>query len=148
MTDLTRALAAHPFCAGMADEHVRALAACASEVHFSDGQRVAREGQPADATYLLRAGRIVLRSGATIVETVEEDEVLGWSWLFPPSAWHVDADALGVVRAIRLDGPRLDAAMHADPAFGHALARRILRQVHRRLERARLRSLDVFGGAP
>jgi hypothetical protein len=36
--------------------------------------------------------------------------------------------------------------MHADPSFGHAFARHLLHAVHGRLARARLRSLDAFGG--
>jgi CRP-like cAMP-binding protein len=146
MSDLLSALQAHPFTSGLEPSHIEQIAACASEVRFAAGQTVATEGRAADATYLLRSGRVALRTGGQIVETVEDDEVLGWSWLFDGATWHVDATAMGAVHAIRLDGACLDAAMSAHPDFGHAFARRILHAVHRRLERARLRGLDVFGG--
>ncbi|MCB9678944.1 MAG: cyclic nucleotide-binding domain-containing protein [Alphaproteobacteria bacterium] len=146
MSDLANALGAHPFLAGLSDVHLAEIAACASDVRFTSGQVVAKEGRPADATYILRKGRVALKAGPHVVETVEDDEVLGWSWLFD-GVWHVDAVAVGEVDAIRLDGALLDAAMHRDATLGHALSRRILLLVHRRLERARLRSLDVFGVA-
>ncbi len=148
MSDLTHALAAHPFCQGLLPEHIARLATCATEQAFEVGDYLAREGHDADASYLIRSGRVALRSGRETLETVESDQLLGWSWLLDGTTWHVDAVAVLPVAALRLDGPALDAQMHLHPAFGHAFARQILRSVHQRLERARLRSLDVFGGSP
>jgi len=145
MADLSAQLRRHPFCAGLAPEHVEALASCASDVAYAPGQLLAREGTDADATFLVTAGRVALCTGSDIVETVEAGELLGWSWLIDGTCWHLDAVAHSAVRALRLDGDTLDARMHADPVFGHALARHVLRTVHGRLERARMRSLDVFG---
>ncbi len=142
---MTPSLARHPFCAELRPEQIQALAACASEVSFAPGQAIARHGERADATYLVIAGRVALKAGDHTVETVEEDELLGWSWMFAGTTWHVDAVATGAVRAIRLDGACVDAKMKADPSFGHDLSRCFLHQIHRRLERARLRGLDVYG---
>ena len=142
---MTPSLARHPFCADLRPEQLDTLSACASEVTFAPGQVIARQGQRADATYLVIGGRVALKAGDQVVETVEEDELLGWSWMFEGTTWHVDAVATGAVRAIRLDGACLDARMKADPSFGHSLSRCFLHQIHHRLERARLRSLDVFG---
>ena len=145
MTTLDQKLAEHAFCAGLSPHHVAVLAGCAREVDFAAGVPLAREGQDADASYLICRGRVALRFGNRTVETVEPGQFLGWSWLFEGTTWHVDAVAVGAVNALRLDGQALDARMHAEPEFGHALARHILHAVHKRLERARLRSLDVFG---
>jgi CRP/FNR family cyclic AMP-dependent transcriptional regulator len=145
MSDLEAKLADHPFCTGLAPEHIPLLAGCAREVRYPAGDYLAREGTDADATYLITAGRVALRSGRDTVETIEDGELLGWSWLFEGTRWHVDAVATSATRAIRLDGPCLDRHMHDDPVFGHALARQLLLTAHRRLERARLRSLDTFG---
>jgi len=146
MSDLYRQLQQHPFCQGLDAPFVAKLADCATSVSFAPGDYLAREGSDADATYLITAGRVALRAGRETVETVDDGEPLGWSWLFDGTRWHVDATAITAVRAVRLDGPALDARMHADPAFGHAFARHLLRTVHGRLARARLRSLDTFGG--
>ncbi len=138
----------HPFTRRLGDAHQATLARCASRCSFPDGVRLAHEGDPVDATYLLLTGRILLKAGRHVVETVEPREVLGWSWLFPGSMWHVDAKTVGVVHAVRLDGEALMACMDEDPAFGLAFTRLILRQLHKRLERARLKGIDVFGGEP
>ena len=36
--------------------------------------------------------------------TLHDEDVLGWSWLFPPYRWHLDARALAPVRALGFDG--------------------------------------------
>ena len=43
------------------------------------------------------------------METAAEGEVLGWSWLVAPYRWHFDARAVGLVRAIAIDGKCLRA---------------------------------------
>lgn len=147
MSDLTPIVARHPFCEGLAPEHVALLAGCAKNVKFADGQRLFRNGDEADETFLIRAGRVRYTiHGSTALETAEEGELVGWSWLFPPYRWHFDAAAIGQVRAFQLDGACLRRKCEADPAFGFEITKRILYQVHRRLERSRLQAMDVFGG--
>jgi CRP/FNR family transcriptional regulator, cyclic AMP receptor protein len=145
-------LARHPFCRGMDEAQLALLAGCAENVRFPDGAALFRAGEAADASYLLRAGRVSLQlhgagAGASPLETAEEGELLGWSWLFPPYRWHFDAVAVGAVRALRLDGTCLRNKCEADPAFGFDLARRILYQAQQRLERSRMQALDLYGTA-
>ena len=54
-------------------------------------QYLFREGDPADVFYVVRHGSVALETfvparGAVTIETLEAGEVLGWSWLFPPTA--------------------------------------------------------------
>ena len=90
-------VAAHPFLLGMNEQHVRLLADCAMHSHFHTDEIIFREGEAANRFYLIVRGKIRLES-STLGEPVPIDEIhdgdlLGWSWLFPPYAWHFTARA-------------------------------------------------------
>jgi CRP-like cAMP-binding protein len=109
-----------------------------------------REGDPADAFYVVRRGRVALElfvpnRGALTVETIEPGEVVGWSWLFPPYRWHFDGRAVEPVRAIAVDGACLRGKCNADPALGYELMRRFSQVMLERLQATRLRLADLYG---
>jgi CRP/FNR family cyclic AMP-dependent transcriptional regulator len=149
MEDLSRLLRDHPFVRGLDEQKIEFLAGCASNVRFGAGEYLVREGGEADASFLVRTGRVVLEidvpgRGPAQIQTVEEGEVLGWSWLYPPYRWRFDARAVTPVRAFRIDGACLRAKCEADHDLGYELVKRLLYQVHQRLERTRLQLLDVY----
>jgi CRP-like cAMP-binding protein len=149
MEGLDRLLKEHPFLLGLSDEQIRFIVGCARNVRAEAGEFLFREGTDADAMYLVRAGSIALElhvpgRGTVTVETLREGDVFGWSWLFPPYTWALDARAVELSRMIAFDGTCLRRKMEADPAFGFLIAKRLLQQLHLRLERVRLQRLDVY----
>lgn len=139
-----------PFLEGMGPERLALLAGCASNVHFDAGQVVFREGDRADAFYIVRHGTVGVELHAPprspmMVETIEAGEVLGWSWLFPPYRTHFDARALSNVRATSFDGACLRAKCEADPNLGYDLMKRFAQVFSERLQWTRLRLLDIYG---
>jgi CRP-like cAMP-binding protein len=143
-------LAAHPFFAGLAEPHLAFLTGCATNVVFDAGQSVFKEGEPADRCYLLRHGRVGVEiyspsGGPITIETLQEGEVLGWSWLFPPYRSRFDARALTLVRALALDGACLRAKCEADKTLGYELLRRFASVAISRLESTRVQLLDLYG---
>lgn len=152
MEDLARVLRDHPFLADLEAENVDFMVGCAANLVFRPGELVLREGERADGLYLVRAGQVALevdvpRRGRTRVETLEAGDVMGWSWLFDPDHWLADARAVTVVRAFRFDGRCLVDKFETDPRLGFRIAKKLLVAAHRRLERARLQSFDVFAEA-
>ena len=142
----------HPFFAGLDDEHLALLAGCASNVLFHPGEFLFREGSPADRFYIVRHGRVAVQAfapgrGAVSIETIDEGEVVGWSWLFPPYTAHFDARALTLVRALSLDGACLRAKCEKDPGLGYQLTKRFAQVVVHRLEATRVQLLDLYGDA-
>lgn len=146
---LSRALAAHPFCAEFSEATVDFLSGCTKNVRFAPGQYLFKEDTEADQLYLLRGGEVALESnlpgkGPVKVETLTEGGVLGWSVLFAPHRWHVDCRALEPTLAFAVDGACLRGKLEKDPVFAYAITRQLLWEVHKRLERARLQQLDVY----
>ena len=145
-------LSAHKFFAGLAPDHFALLVGCAANVSFPAGTFLFREGDPADTFYLIRQGRIALEVGAPgrgtiIVQTLAEDDVVGFSWLLEPHRWEFDGLAVERVLAIRMDGTCLRGKCERDPVLGYELMRRFSGLAVARLQATRLQLLDVYGHA-
>jgi CRP/FNR family cyclic AMP-dependent transcriptional regulator len=150
MEGLDRFLKEHPFFAGMAPSFVELAAGCAKNVRFDAGQYMFREGEPADWFYLLRHGRAAIEMHVPgrpplVIQTVEEGQIVGVSWLLPPYRWNFDARAVDLVRAIAIDGKCLRGKCEADHDLGYDLMKRFLPIVTQRLQATRLQLIDVYG---
>ena len=84
--------------------------------------------------------------GPLTIETIEAGDVVGWSWLFPPHAWHFDARAVAPVRAIEVDGACLRAKCEKDPVLGYDLMSRFSAVLLERLNATRFRLANLYGG--
>jgi CRP-like cAMP-binding protein len=141
-----------PLFQGLTPGALELIAGCGSNVHFQEGELVFRDGDEADAFYVLRHGSVALETfvparGPVTIETLEAGEVLGWSWLFPPYRWHFDARAASPVRATSFDGACLRGKCESDPRLGYDLMSRFAQVVIERLQWTRMRLLDVYGYA-
>ena len=145
---LIEKLAEHPFCRGLDDHHMRKLATLTNEVRFYDDQVIFRQGDDSSSFYLVVSGKIgieVAATGRTLrIQTLGEGEVLGWSSLLGGREKQFQARAVGAVRALAFDGPRLREACDEDCPLGYALTRRLLRVVADRLQALRIQLLDLY----
>ena len=142
-------LAAHPFLKGLESQHLKIIVGCASNVRFDAGQFILREGEEANNFYIIRHGKVSLEiftpdRGPITIQTIEEGDVLGWSWLIPPYHWHYDALALELTRAIALDGKCLRMKCEQDHDLGYELLKRFAHIITQRLEATRLQLMDVY----
>ena len=83
--------------------------------------------------------------GAITIQTAQEGDIFGWSWLFPPYQWLFDARALMLTRAVHFDGACLRTKCDANPAMGYDLMKRFARVFAKRIEATRLQLLDIYG---
>ena len=135
-------IAEHPFLRGLSPEHQRLLAGSALRVRFDPDELIFHEGEPANRFYLIEKGRVLLEShlkdeAAVQVQVIGPGDVLGWSWLFPPSFWHFDARASGPVTAIFFYGTRLREQCEQDRDFGFEMMKRMTQVVINRLQATR-----------
>jgi len=140
----------HPFFEGLSRDHMALLSGCGKNVVFEEGDDVFREGQAANHFYVIRHGRVSIdiRSAgrdSVRIETLEDGNVLGWSWLVPPYQWHFDAKAVLLTRAVALDAECLRGKCEADPNLGYEMYKRFSRIMMDRLMATRLQLLDLYG---
>jgi CRP-like cAMP-binding protein len=147
---LERLLAEHELFRGLDERYVTLLTGCAANVRFDAGAFLFREGEPADRFFVVRQGRVALEidapgRGPIVIQTLGEDDVIGYSWLFPPYRWRFDARAIEDTRALALDGLCLRGKCDEDPILGYEMMKRFAGIALERLQATRLQLLDVYG---
>ena len=150
--DLEPLLRGHEFFAGLDPAYLALIAGCAKNVAFKEGEFLFSEGEPANAFFLIRAGRVGLEIAApghepVRVQTLCAGDVAGFSWLIDTHVWHFDGRADERVRAVEMDGACLRAKCEEDPRLGFDLMGRFASLASRRLQATRLQILDVYGHA-
>ena len=149
MKALKELLMEHPFFKGMDAMHIELIAGCGKNEHYGKGTYLFKEGTPADYFYIIRQGHLALEStcpgkGAIVLETLNENEVVGWSWLFEPYSWTYCGRAVQDCQVTALDGKCLRGKCENDPILGYELLKRFSRIIISRLQESRLQILDLY----
>jgi CRP/FNR family cyclic AMP-dependent transcriptional regulator len=142
----------HPFFAGMSRQPLALLTDCAIPVHFKKEEVIFREGEPANRFYLIESGKVILESGvkhgqSVVVDTIGAGDLLGWSWMFSPYAWHFTARAMELTTAIFFYGTILRQYCEKDHSLGYELLKRMTAVMTRRMQAARQKMLGVHSGS-
>lgn len=150
MQTMEEVLGSHPFFAGLNAGAMRLIAGCASNVHFAEDEFLFEEGHEANQFWVIRRGRVAMQmespgQGAIVTDTMDEGEVVGWSWLVPPYRFFADGRAVTPVSATALDGACLRGKCEADPELGYQLLKRVTSVMYQRLRSTRIRLLDLYG---
>ena len=149
MKELKELLIEHPFFKRMEVAHIELIAGCGKNEHYDEGAYLFKEGAPADYFYIIRQGHLALEStcpgkGAITLETLNENEVVGWSWLFEPYRWSYSGRAIQDCRVTALDGKCLRGKCENDPILGYELLKRFSKIIISRLQESRLQILDLY----
>ena len=150
---LDRLLKEHPFFKDFDAEGLAILAGCASNERFSAGQYIFREGGGADRFYIIRHGSVAVEiqipgRDRLIIQTLHEDDILGWSWMLSPHRWSYDARALTLVRAVSLDATCLRGKCDVNHELGYHLMQRIILVMAERLAAMQLQLADLYAPSP
>ncbi len=142
-------LAELPLLGTLSDAQRARIADTAHEVTFATGAHLFHEGQDANGCWLIRSGRIALKTvapgrGSLVIQTLHAGDVLGWSWLVPPHRWHFSAVTTEPVVAVELDTARLRTLAGEDPALGYPLALGLFEALLGRLQSTRARLLNLY----
>lgn len=140
----------HPFFRDLSSRQIEILAGCGQNVHFQKGDLIIQEGGPANYFFIIRRGKVALEingaeRGAIRIQTIEEGDILGWSWLIPPHLWAFTGYAGEDVDAVALDGKCLRGKCDQDHDLGYALLKRFSGVLAERLKWARMQLLDIYG---
>lgn len=121
----------------------------ARDVSFPEGFRLFEEGGRADRFWIVRTGTVSLDMrvpgrNAPVVEPLGHDQLVGWSWMFPPYEWQLGAEATTPVRAHEFDAETVRLMCQDDPVLGAAVGQWVGRVLAHRLQSARVRLLDLY----
>jgi CRP/FNR family cyclic AMP-dependent transcriptional regulator len=150
MKTIDQYLPEHPFFHGLDAATTDLLAGCAVNATFRSGEFLIREGESADNFYVIRHGRVAIEARTPgpgfIVDTVDDGDVVGWSWVVPPYRWAFDARVVEDTSAVSFDAACLRAKCLTHPLVGYELMIRFVQLMNQRLQSARIRLLDMYGG--
>lgn len=143
----------HSFFKDLKEEYLELLAGCCSNKVFEAGELLGHEGEPANHFYLIREGKVAIQmfapnQGAMTLHTVGHDDVIGWSWLFPPYKWNFDIKALEKTRTIALDAKCLRQKCDDNPDLGYPLMKKFSQIMIQRLKETRIQILDIYKSSP
>lgn len=149
LRDLGETLAGQPFFEGFEPEQVAFLVGCSSNLVFQPGEFLFKEGETADAFYLLREGKVAVETvspgaGPLTLVTVGRGDVLGWSWIVSPFVHRSDARAIERTRVLSIDAVCLREKLESDHELGFRLLTRFVATMAQRLESARMQLLDLY----
>ena len=145
---LGETIAQHRIFKDLEPRYLALLTEVAMFKEFAAGEVIFREGDPANRFYLILDGEVALESAkrdrpAVVLQTIGRDDVLGWSWLFPPYYWHFDARATVPTKAIFFYGTWLRENCERDHDFGYEMMKRMSAIIIERLQATRKK----LGGA-
>ena len=117
---ITEYLSAHEFFSEFSDDSLKFLCECSSTREIKKGQILFLQGEHADKFYVVRSGRIFLQMPAIMgptleIQTVDENQVLGWSWLISPYQWNFQTKAEEDSELLQFDGAVILARCEQDP---------------------------------
>lgn len=140
------AIAEHPFLAGFPRPLERLLASYAMPAGFQADELVFKAGDPANRFYLIQQGRVALqaRNGAgVLIQILTAGDALGWSWLYEPYTWMLDARTLTPAATIFFYATPLRELCESNHDLGYELMKRITHLVIQRLQAARRQLLAL-----
>jgi CRP-like cAMP-binding protein len=149
MESLSKQLRQHSVFADLSPDNLEKIAGCASNEVFGRGEYIFKAGEKADKFYLVRFGKVsgevyVPAEGPVIVDTVEEGNIFGWSWLMSPYKWHFDARALELTRVISINANCVRKKLEQDNKLGYNLMKHFGEIMVQHLEALRAQITDFY----
>ena len=149
MKTIENLLEDHPFFQGLNPDYLDTISGCGKNVVFNEGDTIMKEGDPANYFFVIRHGLVSLRAHApgqptVTIQTLQEGDILGWSWLFPPWKWQFGARAETLVRLIQIDAKCLRTKCDNNPAMGYELAKRFAQVMVERLNWTRMQMMELY----
>jgi CRP-like cAMP-binding protein len=146
-TELT--LAEQPFFQGLSKENIRTIARYAKIMHANGGDLLFQEGGHAGNFYVIIKGKVALETyapgwGTITLQTVEDGEILGWSWLIDPYKYRFGARVITNTEIVVINGDELRIQFEKDSVLGYEIMKRMIHEITSRLEQTRLLFMDVY----
>lgn len=134
-------LRSFPYFAGVSPETLKAVAEATEERTFLPGQPLFREGDPARALYILRAGEVDIVyqhhvDEGRVVDTVVAGDLIGWSALVEPYRCTATAVPRASGRAVCIDAAGIRKLCERDHMLGYRLLKEVAGMLSRRLQGA------------
>lgn len=140
-------LQSHKVFSELGSDALKVLVDHVEERSVAAGDLLFRQEDAAEQFFILLDGSIEVEvpsimGPALVVQTLGNDEILGWSWLIPPYKWTFEAKARQDSKVLVFDGKALLQYCEEHNNFGYELMKRFTALMSERLNAARLKMMD------
>lgn len=145
-------LAGHEFFSSFSDDILNFLCNHADFYRIKKDLALFRQGEKADKFYVVRNGLMSIQMPAIMgpnldIQTLGNDQVLGWSWLISPYRWTFQAVARQDTELLMFDGAAILAKCEQDPKFGYEMMKKFAELMSVRLDAARRKLMEEWNPA-
>lgn len=138
----------HLFFKDLTHQEVEILTKHAKFEEFNKSDFLLSAREESRTFYLVLSGIVSLQifsheRGIVELETIQEGEFLGWSWLSSPYKWHFDAVATEKAKTITFDAKALKKEMDHNPVFGFKMYKIFTPIIIERLQAARKNLIEL-----
>jgi len=149
MKGIKELLSEQSFFRDMSPDMLEFIAGCGQNKHFSPGEYLGKEGDPANHFFIIRSGKVAVQinhpvRGALTIWTLTPGEYGGFSWIIPPYRMQFDLRAQEHTSAIALDGQCLRGKCAEDHDLGFLFMQEAAIIMTKRLHDTRIQLLDVY----
>jgi CRP/FNR family transcriptional regulator, cyclic AMP receptor protein len=142
-------LKCHDFFSEFSADGLKFLSDCSAIRQISKGEILFRQGEKADKFYVVRRGCISVQMPAVMgpnleIQSLNKDQLLGWSWLIPPYKWTFQTKAEEDSELLMFDGTAILARCEEDSKFGFELLKKFATLMSVRLDAARKKMMDEW----
>jgi CRP/FNR family transcriptional regulator, cyclic AMP receptor protein len=137
-------LADFPLFRNLPEALLDRIAKLGTELSFSPGDTVFREGEKADQIHFLLAGEILLKvkltsrpESITVSAVSQKFESFGWSGIVPPYRYTASALCETDCKILTIPGDRFMELLHENPTAGFTVMQRLTEIVASRLRNSR-----------
>ena len=119
-----------PMFASCTTEQLDRIAELGDAVAAPDGTHIVKEGDDADAFYVVTSGKALVDRSGREVASLGPGQYFGELALFDPSPRNASVTASGMVSLVRLSRDDFTKALDATPALRDALLHGMARRLH------------------
>ncbi|HVJ98570.1 MAG TPA: cyclic nucleotide-binding domain-containing protein [Acidimicrobiia bacterium] len=119
-----------PMFTSCTPEQLDRIAELGDAVAAPDGSAIVKEGDDADAFFVITSGKAVIDRGGREVASIGAGQYFGELALFDPSPRNATVTASGMVSLVRLKRDDFTRALNETPAMRDALLHGMARRLH------------------
>ncbi len=142
-------LASYSFFEGMKKEHLDLLSGQVSKDTFKTNEYVFEEKQEASKLYLILKGKVSIEMTSPegkpfSIQTLNQGDILGWSWLIPPHEWRFSARSMENTELLIIDGEFIRKKSEKDHDLGYEIFKRLADIFVQRLDATRRQLFEMY----
>lgn len=135
------------------EDELAAISGFAAAHEFKNGQRLFKDGDPAENLWVIAKGMIDLRfempgrktSDEQTISTLTKNQILGWSSLIPPHKYKLSAYCISqTCHVLKIDAEKFCDYLRQHPASGYRILAAMIRVVGKRFQKLQ----SAIGQAP